>query len=84
MIKPSQAVVFCGGLGSRLRPLTDNLPKPMAPILDKPFLEYLLQQLAAQGIKRFVLLVGYLSEIIQDYFGMGAIGVGKFNIPLDL
>ena len=72
MIKPSQAVVFCGGLGSRLRPLTDNLPKPMAPILDKPFLEYLLQQLAAQGIKRFVLLVGYLSEIIQDYFGDGS------------
>jgi histidinol-phosphate phosphatase family protein len=71
MIKPSQAVVFCGGLGSRLRPLTDNLPKPMAPILDKPFLEYLLQQLSDQGIKRFVLLAGYLSEIIQEYFGDG-------------
>ena len=71
MIKPSQAVVFCGGLGSRLRPLTDHLPKPMAPILDKPFLEYLLQQLSDQGIKRFVLLVGYLSEIIQEHFGDG-------------
>ena len=71
MNKPTQAVVFCGGLGTRLRPITDHLPKPMAPIGDKPFLEYLLQQLLSQGIKRYVLLLGYLGEIIQDYFGDG-------------
>lgn len=71
MTKPTQAVVFCGGLGTRLRPITDHLPKPMAPIGDKPFLEYLLQQLSGQGIKRYVLLVGYLGELIQDYFGDG-------------
>ena len=71
MTKPTQAVVFCGGLGTRLRPITDHLPKPMVPIGDKPFLEYLLQQLSGQGIKRYVLLVGYLGEVIQDYFGDG-------------
>jgi len=69
---PAQAVIFCGGLGTRLRPLTNSLPKPMAPILDKPFLEYLLQQLSEQGIIRFVLLTGYLGEIIQEYFGDGS------------
>tara|TARA_B110000090_G_scaffold210096_1_gene270036 strand:- start:10190 stop:11443 length:1254 start_codon:yes stop_codon:yes gene_type:complete len=72
MTGPTQAVIFCGGLGTRLRPITDHLPKPMAPILDKPFLEYLMQQISDQGIKRFVLLVGYLGEIIQDYFGDGS------------
>jgi histidinol-phosphate phosphatase family protein len=68
---PKQAVIFCGGLGSRLRPLTKTLPKPMAPIQEKPFLEYLIQQLQNQGINRFILLTGYLGEIIQDYFGDG-------------
>jgi len=71
MTNPTQAVVFCGGLGTRLRPITDHLPKPMAPISDKPFLEYLFQQLSEQGIKRYVLLIGYLGEMIQDYFGDG-------------
>lgn len=72
MSYPQQAVIFCGGLGSRLRPLTETLPKPMAPVLDKPFLEYLLLQLEEQNIKRFVLLTGYLGEIIQEYFGDGS------------
>ncbi len=72
MSYPQQAVIFCGGLGTRLRPLTDTLPKPMAPVLDKPFLEYLLVQLEEQGIKRFVLLTGYLGEVIQEYFGDGS------------
>jgi histidinol-phosphate phosphatase family protein len=71
MSYPTQAIIFCGGLGARLRPLTDSLPKPMAPILDKPFLEYLLQQLSEQGINRFVLLTGYLGEMIQQYFSDG-------------
>ncbi len=68
---PEQASIFCGGQGTRLRPLTESLPKPMAPIHEKPFLEYLLEQLSEQGIKRFVLLTGYLGKIIQDYFGDG-------------
>lgn len=67
-----QAVILCGGLGTRLRPLTDSLPKPMVPVNGKPFLHHLLTQLADQGVKRFVLLTGYLGEKISDYFGDGA------------
>jgi histidinol-phosphate phosphatase family protein len=72
MTQPTQAVIFCGGLGARLRPLTDSLPKPMAPVNGKPFLEHLLQQLAGQGGRRFLLLTGYLREMICDYFGDGS------------
>ncbi len=60
-----QAVIFAGGRGERLRPLTDHLPKPMAPILGVPFLDYLLGLLDRAGIKRVLLLVGYKHEVIQ-------------------
>jgi len=72
MNKPEQAVILCGGLGSRLRPHTNTLPKPMVPCNGKPFLWYLMQQLHEQGIKRFVLLTGYLAEKIEDYFSDGS------------
>jgi len=71
MKRPEQAVILCGGLGTRLRPYTDHLPKPMIPCNGKPFLEYLLEQLAEKGIRRFLLLTGYLGEQIQQYFGNG-------------
>ena len=64
--------MLCGGRGERLRPLTDNQPKPMVAVNDRPFLFYLLHQLSSHGIKRFVLLTGYLGEMIQDYFGDGS------------
>lgn len=67
-----QAVILCGGLGTRLRPLTDGLPKPMAPVNGKPFLEYLLNQLSRQGVTRFILLTGYLGDSVRDYFGDGS------------
>lgn len=67
-----QAVLLCGGLGTRLRPITDNIPKPMVPVNGKPFLYYLLDQLSEQGIKRFVLLTGYLGDQISTYFGDGS------------
>lgn len=71
MIIPSQAVIFCGGLGTRLRPYTDTMPKPMIPINGKPFLWHLLKQLRSHGIRRFVLLTGYRADDISDYFGDG-------------
>ena len=71
-LSPTQAVLFCGGLGTRLRPLTNNLPKPMVVVNDRPFLHHLLEQLAQQGITRFLLLTGYLSETISNYFGDGS------------
>lgn len=65
-------MILCGGRGERLRPLTDDLPKPMVIVNGRPFLHYLLEQLAEHGIKRFVLLTGYLGEKIVEYFGDGS------------
>jgi histidinol-phosphate phosphatase family protein len=70
--QPVKAVILCGGRGSRLRPITDTLPKPMAPVNGKPFLEYLLWQLASQGVRDFLLLTGYLANHIEDYFCDGS------------
>lgn len=70
-LAPSQALVFCGGLGTRLRPFTDSTPKPMVEVGGRPFLEHLMEQLAGQGINRFVLATGYLAEQIEDHFGSG-------------
>ena len=71
MIVPKQAAILCGGLGSRLRPLTDTMPKPMVPVNGFPFLKYLLEQLKDSGIEEVVLMTGYLGEKISDYFGDG-------------
>lgn len=64
-----EAIVLAGGLGTRLRSVVSNLPKPMAPIEDKPFLEYILRYLQKNGITRVVLSVGYKWETIKAYFG---------------
>jgi len=66
------AVVLCGGLGTRLRPLTYDIPKPMVPVLGKPFLEYLVELLRSFNIRRFIFCTGYLSEHIERYFGDGS------------
>jgi histidinol-phosphate phosphatase family protein len=71
-IRANQAVILCGGLGTRLRPFTNNLPKPMVTVNGKPFLFYLLEQLSGQGISKFLLLTGYLGEKIYEYFGDGS------------
>jgi len=59
-----QAVIFAGGRGERLRPLTDAVPKPMAPVNENPFLDYLIDSLIRVGIRKVLFLVGYKSEII--------------------
>jgi D-glycero-D-manno-heptose 1,7-bisphosphate phosphatase len=66
-----QAVILCGGLGTRMRPYTDLLPKPMIPVNGRPFLEYLVEQLRDQGITRIVLLTGYRAAQIESHFGDG-------------
>ena len=63
-----QAVIFAGGRGERLRPLTDIIPKPMAPVLGRPFLDYLLKALTDAGIKRILILAGYRAENIIGYY----------------
>lgn len=63
-----EAIILAGGLGSRLRAAVPDLPKPMAPIHGRPFLEYLLDYWAGQGVSRFVLSVGYKRDIIEKHF----------------
>ncbi len=63
------AIVLAGGLGTRLRGAVPDLPKPMAPIEGRPFLEYQLDYWLAQGVSRFILSVGYRAEVIMDHFG---------------
>ena len=67
-----QAVILAGGKGTRLRPLTYKIPKPMILINGKPFLEHLLNLLKKYDIARIILCVGYLGEKIKDYFGQGS------------
>lgn len=69
MIFPNEAIVLAGGLGTRLKSVISEIPKPMAPIGDLPFLEYLLRYLQNQGVVRVVLAVGYRYEVIREYFG---------------
>ena len=79
MSPPQQAVILCGGLGTRLRPLTDTMPKPLVPVNGRPFLEHLIEQIRAQGIRRILLLTGYRGEMIHEYFGTGkTLGVEIF------
>lgn len=66
-----QSVILCGGKGTRLYPLTYEVPKPMLPIKGKPVLHYQIEYLKEQGIKTIYLAVGYLKEQIIDYFKDG-------------
>jgi dTDP-glucose pyrophosphorylase/CBS domain-containing protein len=68
---PLQAVIMAGGFGTRLRPLTEELPKPMLPIGDQPVMELMLERLGRAGIKRVNITTHYLPEKIQEYFGNG-------------
>jgi NDP-sugar pyrophosphorylase family protein len=67
----NQAVILVGGRGTRLGALTNQTPKPMLMVGEKPFLEYLLQRLKQQTIRKILLCVGYLAESFQQYFGDG-------------
>ncbi|NQV02360.1 MAG: NTP transferase domain-containing protein [Bacteroidia bacterium] len=64
-----EAIILAGGFGTRLKEVVTNLPKSMALINGRPFLEYLLDFLKAEGVNHFVLSVGYKREAIMDHFG---------------
>lgn len=70
-----KAVVLAGGLGTRLRSVVSDVPKPMAPVAGRPFLEILISSLIRNGIDDVVLSVGYQHETIIDYFGSAYKGV---------
>ena len=74
----TQAVILAGGRGERLRPLTDDRPKPMILINGRPFLEYLIELLKGNGIEEVILLLGYLPEKITEHFGDG----NKFGVSI--
>ncbi|MFI3185334.1 MAG: sugar phosphate nucleotidyltransferase [Methylococcaceae bacterium] len=74
----TSAIILAGGLGTRLRSAVPDLPKPMAPISGRPFLEHLLDYWIKQGISHFVLSVGYRYEVIIDHFGNS-----YKDVPLD-
>lgn len=63
-----EAIVLAGGLGTRLRAVCPDLPKPMAPVAGRPFLEHLLAYWNQQGVRRYVLSVGYKHEVILAHF----------------
>lgn len=64
-----EAIILAGGLGTRLKSVVKEIPKPMAPVNQLPFLTYLLHYLQQSGVERVVLSVGYKYEVIQEYFG---------------
>lgn len=63
-----QAVILAGGLGERLRPFTDNLPKPLVQIANLPFILYVINDLRSKGLTSFIILTGYRAELIREYF----------------
>ncbi|RWQ54686.1 HAD-IIIA family hydrolase [Mesorhizobium sp.] len=70
--RPRQAVILAGGRGTRMRPITLDRPKPMVPVLGRPFLEYQIEQLRQEGFERVLLLLGYLPHVVMDHFGDGS------------
>lgn len=65
------AIILAGGEGTRLREVVSDVPKPMAPVAGKPFLEYLILQLKQGGIREIILSTGYKRETVKAYFGTG-------------
>ncbi|WP_067204391.1 nucleotidyltransferase family protein [Marinomonas aquimarina] len=98
MQSPPDVMILCGGLGTRLRSVVSDRPKPMADVQGKPFLEILITHLIQQGIQRIVLCAGYMGEYIQAYFSsqpfaaeievvvepfpLGTAGAIKYALPL--
>ena len=74
-----RAVVLAGGLGTRLRPYTTVLPKPLMPIGDRPILDIVIRQLKAGGFDHVTISTGYLAELIEAFFGDGS----KYGVKID-
>lgn len=70
-----EAIVLAGGFGTRLRPLIAEVPKVLAPVGGRPFLEIVLSRLAAQGFKRVILSLGYMAHRVMAHFGHDFLGM---------
>ena len=67
-----KGIIIAGGLGTRLRPLTYNRPKPLVPVANRPFLEYQVALLRKHGIDDIVLATNYMADQIEAHFGDGS------------
>ena len=65
------AIIVAGGLGTRLRPLTETTPKPLLPLRGKPIIEHVIRGLKKHGVKNIIISIGYRAEQVQEYFGDG-------------
>src|SRR5215213_10485876 len=74
-----RAIIMAGGEGTRLRPYTAVLPKPLMPIGDRPVLDIVIRQLRAAGFGRITIATGYLAELIEAFFRNGE----SYGIPID-
>jgi dTDP-glucose pyrophosphorylase len=72
LVLKNKMVIMAGGKGVRMRPYTDNMPKPMLEIQGKPMLQLIIERAFAQGFSEFIISVGYLADSICDYFGDGS------------
>src|ERR1700736_3741330 len=70
-----QAVILVGGEGTRLRPLTSTVPKPVVPLVDRPFISYMLEWLREHGVDDVVMSCGFLATSVRNVLGDGS-GVG--------
>jgi dTDP-glucose pyrophosphorylase len=70
-VRPNLMIIMAGGLGSRLRPYTENCPKPMLPLAGKPMLAHIIERAKLEGFSHFVLAIHYLGHMIEDHFGNG-------------
>lgn len=69
--RPNLMVIMAGGIGTRLRPHTENCPKPLLPVAGKPMLEHIIERAKLEGFSHFVLAIHYLGHMIEDHFGNG-------------
>lgn len=74
-----QVVVLMGGLGTRLKEYTKQCPKPLVEVMGKPFFDYQLTLMAEQGFCRFLFLIGYRAEMIEEYYGDGS----RFGVTIE-
>ena len=71
LLRPNIMVIMAGGMGTRLRPYTENCPKPMLPVAGKPMLEHIIERAKLEGFNHFVLAIHYLGHLIEEHFGNG-------------
>ena len=69
---PNLMVIMSGGMGKRLRPYTENCPKPLLAVAGKPMLEHIIERARQDGFNQFILAIHYLGHMIEDYFGDGS------------